>query len=218
MSVKVSSEQCPECKQKEKETLEIQERARQKNANAIQFWYDQSENMKQKIEVGDDEEVKKELGKMLKRCNTLWVGKVKEAELDAGNQSSAHPVMGKALKKHLEDVEGKIKLNMEAAEHFRDREDHRIVENEDEVDDSHELALLNTNCKEWEDLLASIKILKEDYEEHIIQGFGCGGKAWRNLQGCHPFGGEILTDLGASEVVKAARCALVREETKFLHP
>jgi hypothetical protein len=134
------------------------------------MWHDQSENMKQKIiEAEDDEELKKELGKILKRCNSHWGRKVKEAEQEAASQSTTHPVMSEVLEKRLDDSAARIKLMLEASQHLRDQEDARIVEIEDEADDSNELALLNADCKEWEELLERIRRLQKEYGEEVIE-------------------------------------------------
>jgi hypothetical protein len=103
----------------------------------------------------------------LKRCNTLWAGKIKEAELDPANQQSARPLMIETAKKLLAEIEAKIKLMLEAAECLRDQDDDRIIENEDKADYGNELALLSTNCKEWKDLARSIEKLKEPYNEEL---------------------------------------------------
>jgi hypothetical protein len=166
---KPSSEKCPECKETDQEAFEAHDRARQKRERAIKSWKDQSEFMKQKIiEAGDNEEFKKQTGRLLKRCNTLWADKIKEAELESANQQSARPLLIEAAKNRLAEIEAKIKLMLEVAEYLRDQEDDRIIENEDKADYSNELALLSTNCKEWKDLVRSIEKLKERYNEEVM--------------------------------------------------
>jgi hypothetical protein len=169
MPVKVSFQKCPECKGEDQEAFEVQDRVRQKRAKAIKNWKEQSDFMKQKIsEAGDDEEFKSETERLLKRCNTLWAGKIKEAELEAATNPSADSAMSEALEKRLGVSEGRIKLMLEAAECLGDQEDHRPVENEDEAGYGNELALLNANCKGWRDLLKSIGELKKRYNEHVM--------------------------------------------------
>lgn len=171
MSVKASSEKCPECREKEKEALEIQEQTRQKRADAIKFWQDQSENMKQRIIETDDNDEVMELGRMLHKCNALRAGKIKEVELEAATNSPAsHPAVSMTLKKRLENTKEKIDLMLEAAGNLRDQEDHRIGEHEDEAGYSNELALLKANCKEWWNLFDRISELKEAYEKYEKYG------------------------------------------------
>ena len=105
----------------------------------------------------------------MKRCNTLWAGKIKEAELDPANQQSARPLMIETTKKLLAEIEAKIKLMLEAAECLRDQDDDRIIENEDKADYGNELALLSTNCKEWKDLVESVGKLKKLYNDEVLE-------------------------------------------------
>jgi hypothetical protein len=170
ISVRTSSEKCPECKEKDQEAFEVQMRACQQKAKDIQTWRDQSNNFKQKIiDAADNEKVRKKFSKWLKECNSLWAKEIKEAELDAATNSPPDPATSETLKKRLEKAEAKINLMLEAAEHLRDQEDHRIVEDEDEADYSNELALLNANCKEWKDLVESVGKLKKLYNDEVLE-------------------------------------------------
>jgi hypothetical protein len=102
---------------------------------------------------------------MLRKCNELRTVKIKEVELEAAtNSTAAHPAVGEALKKRLENTKEMIELILEAAGNLRDQEEN--IMHSDEARYSKELALLRGNCNEWWSLFNRIPELMEEYEKH----------------------------------------------------